>query len=1008
MTIDSKQKDLDLLIDFALKDGETVHYLATAGRTQTLQFIGDGIKTLTGHGPNKFISNSGLMRSLVRKEDLPEFDKGAKLKPSDGLVVREYRLSPRKGDHMRVRDECRVVVKNRKKYLVGRLAPVPRGNDKDSLYQYLEDAISVLPSGFAVYGADGRLAVANEAISRAYGFKNEELTGMHRLDLFASMTPQIDLFDGKRIKGTKKDAREIDRLLHALGDGTIEVRLKNGRWRLLTCHPTHDGGQVIVATDITTVKQAETELRQSESLVRNVLEACPLPILMANAEGDVLYESPSSRANFGTSKKAENRSVEQYYADLADRKKIVAALRKRGGINDIECLFQRADGSYFPAAVSSKRIEYLGQETFVSTIVDLTEQKSRETELTRARELLSEAIEALEEGFALFDRKDRLILCNSKYLDFNPTISKLIKPGAKGEDLQALAVERGQYPDMIGRAEDWAKKRRDLFASKSKSVVLKQSDGRWFESSVHPTRSGQRLFFKRDITDHKEMEAAIRESEASVRRVLENCPLPITLSRLHDGEILYESPASEKLFFHEGGKEVETVLPRWLDLADRDKYVEQLKKSGSVDNMELQFKKPDGSIFWGALSSRLLEYIGEDYVVSCCIDLTDRKALDDELGRQRDTLHQTEKLSALGELLAGVSHELNNPLSVLVGQSLLLKETARDPVIVERAEKIGNAADRCARIVKSFLAMARQEPLESRDVSINSIVESALDVTAYALRVANIEVDLNLTEDLPQVFGDPDQLGQVITNLIVNAQHALEGADGPRILLLETGLNDTEDTVFARVSDNGPGIPEELENRIFEPLFTTKEVGSGTGIGLALCHRIVETHGGTIALEKDTAAGASFVISLPLADGAALKTIETAHTNAKEPRLSVLVVDDESDVASLICDILETDGHSTQNAQSGLEALTLIAAEEFDVILSDLRMPDLDGPGLYRQLAHDWPEMAQRMAFITGDTLGQSSAEFLKEVGRPFLEKPITPSDVRALIRKLRTPDIVF
>jgi signal transduction histidine kinase len=212
--------------------------------------------------------------------------------------------------------------------------------------------------------------------------------------------------------------------------------------------------------------------------------------------------------------------------------------------------------------------------------------------------------------------------------------------------------------------------------------------------------------------------------------------------------------------------------------------------------------------------------------------------------------HQCPDLIALEELMAGLAHELNNPLSVIAGQALLLQETASDARTAERARKIEQAAERSARIIRSILAMARRTPVQTWNVDLNEVIHDALEARSNALRDSHIQVSLCLEEGLPPVRGDAGQLGQVITNLLVNAQQAMEENGRAQNLIVKTDFRNQEGQVVVKVIDNGPGIPAALRSRVFEPFFTSKNIGVGTGIGLALSKRIVEAHGGTLALES--------------------------------------------------------------------------------------------------------------------------------------------------------------
>ena len=241
----------------------------------------------------------------------------------------------------------------------------------------------------------------------------------------------------------------------------------------------------------------------------------------------------------------------------------------------------------------------------------------------------------------------------------------------------------------------------------------------------------------------------------------------------------------------------------------------------------------------------------------------------------------------------------------------------------------------------------------------------------------------------------------MIINLIINADHAINHAGvGDRIDVV-TALVRSGRFIQIAVSDNGPGIPEKMRPRVFEPFFTTKDVGDGTGIGLALCHRIVLSHGGRIWLDDDHRQGARFCIRLPVGD-AALDTTVQNQLPAKEARPnSVLVVDDEADVAELIAEILGKDGFNVDIASSGAEALIHLTKNDYDIILSDLNMPEMDGAALFDALAADFPEFVARTGFITGDTMGVASQKMLRVSQRPFMEKPVTPSELRRLVQEL-------
>jgi two-component system NtrC family sensor kinase len=300
-----------------------------------------------------------------------------------------------------------------------------------------------------------------------------------------------------------------------------------------------------------------------------------------------------------------------------------------------------------------------------------------------------------------------------------------------------------------------------------------------------------------------------------------------------------------------------------------------------------------------------------------------------------------------------------------------------------------------------FLAMARQQRPERGPVAINEVVSAALDITAYAVSTSSIEVELDLAAGLPLIHADADQLHQVLLNLIINAQQSLQDHPRPRRIRVQTRFDAAADAIRIEVADNGPGIPAHLRARIFEPYFTTKPTGMGTGVGLAVSLGVVEAHGGTLAVDCPQAGGAVFTVTLPVTCAEAAGTPRAASPDADPSRRSVLIVDDEAEIRDALYEILAGARHRVVTASSGREALERMAAERYDAILTDIRMPDVDGRALYEEIKHRWPGQAGRVVFVTGDTLASALREFVSQSGRPVIEKPFLPSEVRRVVAEL-------
>lgn len=796
----------------------------------------------------------------------------------------------------------------------------------------------------------------------------------------------------------EEDYLEAGRILREKGvieDWELRLKRLDGTplWVICNAKWTEFGGRPVVLAGILDV----TRRREREQHFRFLIENHPSPVALSDADtGQVIYESPAGARLFGR-EWTPDRPIDAFtvYVRPEDRAELVRLVREKGEVRDFQTQMKRTDGTSFWASINARLAEFEGRSVVLIGISDQSERIERERELAHAREIMNDAIESLSEGFALYDSEDRLVMCNARYKDMHPASAEHLVPGIKWLDFLRIGAERGQFLRAIGRVDEWLADRAVDRKEYRRNHEFQHSDGRWFSVSNCPTRHGGTVVTRTEITERKRMEAEQRERDALLRQVLDACPVPIQMSRL-DGSVLYRSPAARAMY-----GETSSTTSYYANKEDREPYVRKLVANGSVDGYEVEMVRADGTTFWGAVSSRVIDFQGEQVIVSNTTDLTDRKLVEAELSRQREALHQSEKLSALGELLAGVAHELNNPLSIVVGQALLLKETAADQAIQERAAKIGNAADRCSRIVKTFLAMARQQPSELKQVDVNDVMENAMEVAGYALRSSDVHVKLKFQGHLPRTMADVDQLSQVFINLVVNAQQALEEVDGERRLTLTTGFDAEAGELFVKVSDNAKGIAEDIRSRIFEPFFTTKEVGSGTGIGLAFCHRIVESHNGSITVESTPGDGTTFLVRLPVAAGAVTDQAKYGAGVVPASGLSVLVIDDEHDVAEMISDILKASGHSVVTAHSGSDALRMLGSKTYDVILSDLKMPDLDGPALFNELKASEPDQIERLAFVTGDTMSPKARKFLVSSGRPYIEKPIRPDELRELLHNL-------
>ncbi len=513
-----------------------------------------------------------------------------------------------------------------------------------------------------------------------------------------------------------------------------------------------------------------------------------------------------------------------------------------------------------------------------------------------------------------------------------------------------------------------------------------------------------------DITARKAAEVELAETRRQLELAVEGAKLGSWTVDPESGATWY-SDRSRAL--HGLDKELRLdarMLKSYIHPDDWDRVLDSYRKGFPGDSIALEHRVvwPSGDIRWvQSIGTALRDENGKVHTVSGIhLDITDRKLAEAELERSRHALVQSEKLAALGALLAGVSHELNNPLAAIVGQAEMLAEDAQGTPFEARARRIGAAAERSALIVQTFLAMARQRERQPVMVNINDLIASALELTDYTLRTAGVAVRINFGSALPPIQGDRDQLHQVFVNLIVNAQQAMEKGEAfEKTLTIRTSVNQAG-RVLVDVSDTGPGIADAVRHRIFEPFFTTKRQssGGGTGIGLSFSQGIIEAHNGKISVEPSRR-GAHFRIELPAAVGEALIVAPREQIaiipDVAPVRRRCLIVEDEPDVADTLRELVEREGFDVTVAGDGAEALFILDRGEFDILLSDLRMPTLNGPELYARLTETKPELVSHMGFVTGDTMGDSMGEFARASNRPVLEKPFTKAGIKAMLASL-------
>ncbi|MEZ6011511.1 MAG: PAS-domain containing protein [Hyphomonas sp.] len=638
----------------------------------------------------------------------------------------------------------------------------------------------------------------------------------------------------------------------------------------------------------------------------------------------------------------------------------------------------------------------------ILTLRDVTELRDAQRRTLRT---LADAIEALDQGFAQFDEQRHLVFCNQKYRDllFAKDLAQP-RPGMSNAELARISIESGRFILPEGLTDDGAVQRLEKWMiAERKGFELLLTDGTVLQCGYTRTALGGYLVTLLDVTDRRASEqralATLRDAAGALEEgfSLWDADFNFVLCNDRYCELVFKDPSFRPQpgqpgleISRKAAENATGAVPAGMSAEEfSDLCYTQIRNLAKHVELKLD-------------TGRIVEFSGHrtaqgGYLITV-LDVTERHRAAEEIERQTETAHQNEKLSALGELLAGVAHELNNPLSIVVGYSQLLADEIKDPKQADRIRRITRAAERSARIVKTFLAMARQKPAKMEPVDLADVIETAVDFAAYGFRTTGGRLTLRCASDLPLVLADKDQMVQVFSNLIVNAEHAMRGMGKDALLALDAAR--AGNRVRISITDNGIGMDTETQARIFEPFFTTKDVGSGTGFGLAFCHRIVTSHDGTLTVRSAPGTGTEFTISLPVL--ATWNEDESEANGQGGSGLSILVVDDEADVADLIAEILSARGHHVACAHGPAEALRAVRDIRFDIVLSDMKMPEMTGDRLLQEIVALRPELAGRIGFITGDSLSAKVREFLEADGQYFIEKPVVVDELLDLVERIR------
>jgi PAS domain S-box-containing protein len=546
----------------------------------------------------------------------------------------------------------------------------------------------------------------------------------------------------------------------------------------------------------------------------------------------------------------------------------------------------------------------------------------------------------------------------------------------------------------------------------------RQDDPRWVRIVATPLPVGpgavpRALVLFYDVSEERAALARLRQSEEGFRSLIERLPEAVVVHR--SGVVGYANPAAGRCFgvvdpVELLGELVEHLVATEDVEAARAEWIEAARSHRARSPRSVRMRRTDGSTWLAQVTDLPVVFDGHWQVVTVAHDLTEQRAV-------QARLMLADRLSSMGILAAGLAHEINNPLQYMMANTQLvradLKQVAaelrsgRDPDrVARRAEEVnGYLADvaagerRVAELVRELRGFSRVSN-QRVPVSLAAVVRAALRVAGNELQF-RARVEVELPDDLPQVFGDEGRLFQVFLNLLVNAAQAIP-AGAPEDHLVAVRARAADDSVVVVVTDTGCGMSKEHAAHAFEPFFTTKEVGEGTGLGLAICASIVRGMGGDIHVQSDPDAGAAFTLRLPLEPTAAEDEervpVYPSPALPAVARRRLLIIDDEPairDALSRAIGVL----HEVVAVASAEDAIRLLADDDtFDLVLSDVLMDRGGGPELHAWISSARPALLPRLVFMTGGAFLPRAAEFVQRVDRPVLEKPIRVRDVVRLL----------
>ncbi len=853
-----------------------------------------------------------------------------------------------------------------------------KAEEKLKLRAYLLDSVT---DAVVLRAKDGRTLYANRAAYANRGYSQDEFMKLHPEDFMSSEEAKafrqifIELEDKEyniyHYKVFGKNGKAIPLETYAR---LVEI---NNEWHLLT-----------VSRDITERKKAEEALRSSEERLRLFMDSA--------TDAFSIWDSKLNLVD------CNEVRMKRYFKGLRKEEVIgknIQELFPHFGVSDsyeqyLEILRTGkplfiADVVQFEDSLSLPESEQRHQEVRAFKVgdglgvinTDTTERRKAEKEL-RANEQELEMLLKYLPGMVFY--KD----INFRYRRVNPAFTQLQKI-AQEEIIGKTIGEASLLKAELSESDDRELVESGQVSSRIAEFPDETGGSRWQKIAKVPIQDENGkicgiLGVGVDISDIIKAEEELK-LRAEMLDQSENCIILLDLNGncIYGNEVVLEERGYTQEEFLKLNVRDLVVLPGGGSF---DEWWQQVVEKGHFRG-EFEVRRKDGSLIPVEATARRAKSGEKEYVISVVQDITERKRMEAERLELERKAQVASRLASVGEMASGVAHEINNPLTGVVGFAQLLSEREDLPEDVREELKIVHeGGQRVSNIIKGLLSFARQSKPKRIYVDINEVIEGTIRLRQYELTNKNIEVIRRFAPELPWTMADAGQLQQVFMNLVVNAEQEMSTAHGKGRLEVKTKL--AGDMIRISFKDDGPGIAKENIERIFDPFFTTKEVGKGTGLGLSLSHGIVVEHGGQLYAESKSGEGATFVVELPLLVEEGVEKAEAVTKAEKVVRGKILVVDDEEVVRQYLDSVLTKMGHSVELVADGEEALERVRTNRYGLILSDIKMPGMSGSEVYRRLGEIAPSITERVVFITGDVMGAETRDFILKTGAVYVTKP--------------------